>query len=188
MADVVVFHHALGLTDGIRTIADRLRAGGHRVETPDLFDGAVFDELDAGGALAESIGFAEIADQGARTVSAGTSGDVVVIGFSLGALPAQCAAQTVPCVTAAALIHAAAPLGWFGDTWPDDVALQIHLGERDPWADEDAEAARQLEAAGGALYWYDTDRHLVCEPAHPDHDPAIAARILGRIDSFVTGR
>ena len=59
MSDVVVFHHALGLTDGIRGIADRLRSGGHRVETPDLFDGAVFDDLDAGVALAESIGFAE---------------------------------------------------------------------------------------------------------------------------------
>src|SRR5439155_387965 len=40
MAEVVVFHHALGLTDPVRRFAAALRDAGHTVRTPDLYDGA----------------------------------------------------------------------------------------------------------------------------------------------------
>jgi dienelactone hydrolase len=40
VAEVVVFHHVLELTDGVRAFADALRARGHSVPTPDLFDGS----------------------------------------------------------------------------------------------------------------------------------------------------
>ena len=39
MAEVVLFHHLQGLTEGVRAFAGELRAGGHTVHTPDLFDG-----------------------------------------------------------------------------------------------------------------------------------------------------
>ena len=39
MTEVVLFHHVQGLTDGLRASADELRAGGHTVHAPDLFDG-----------------------------------------------------------------------------------------------------------------------------------------------------
>ena len=39
MAEVVLFHHVQGLTDGVLEFAAELRAGGHTVHTPDLFDG-----------------------------------------------------------------------------------------------------------------------------------------------------
>jgi hypothetical protein len=29
MAEVILFHHALGVTDGVQAFADRLRDGGH---------------------------------------------------------------------------------------------------------------------------------------------------------------
>ena len=45
---IVLFHSALGLTPGLREFADRLRAAGHTVNTPDLFDGAVFGTLEEG--------------------------------------------------------------------------------------------------------------------------------------------
>jgi hypothetical protein len=32
MAEVVLFHHVQGLTDGVRAFADELRAGGHTVQ------------------------------------------------------------------------------------------------------------------------------------------------------------
>ena len=39
MAEIVLFHHAQGLTPGVTAFADELRQAGHIVHTPDLFDG-----------------------------------------------------------------------------------------------------------------------------------------------------
>ena len=46
MATVVLFHHVQGLTDGVLAFAEQLRAGGHTVHTPDLFEGRTFDTLE----------------------------------------------------------------------------------------------------------------------------------------------
>ena len=48
MTDVVLFHHAQGRTAGVESFAGRLRAAGHRVTVPDLYDGATFATLDEG--------------------------------------------------------------------------------------------------------------------------------------------
>jgi dienelactone hydrolase len=88
MAEVVLFHHAQGLTDGVRSFADQLRAAGHVVHTPDLYDGATFADLDAGVGHAREIGFDTVLVRG---VAAGKSlpDGVVYADFSLGVLPAQ---------------------------------------------------------------------------------------------------
>ena len=39
MAEVLLFHHALGRTAGVTGFADRFREAGHVVHLPDLFDG-----------------------------------------------------------------------------------------------------------------------------------------------------
>src|SRR6185312_16310674 len=39
MAEVLLFHHALGRTPGVLAFADLLRTQGHTVHTPDLYDG-----------------------------------------------------------------------------------------------------------------------------------------------------
>ncbi|HLX78927.1 MAG TPA: dienelactone hydrolase family protein, partial [Acidimicrobiales bacterium] len=64
MADVVLFHHAQGLTPGVGRFADRLAADGHTVSTPDLYDGQTFDTLDAGIAYARQVGFDTILERG----------------------------------------------------------------------------------------------------------------------------
>ena len=48
MAEVLLFHHAQGLTPGVVAFADELRAAGHTVHTPDLFDGRTFGSIDEG--------------------------------------------------------------------------------------------------------------------------------------------
>ena len=52
MAEVVLYHHVQGLTDGMQSFADELRAAGHTVHTPDLFDGRTFDTIEEGMAFA----------------------------------------------------------------------------------------------------------------------------------------
>lgn len=68
MTDVVLFHHAQGLTTGIRAFADRLAAAGHHVTTPDLYDGATFDTRDAGVAHGEELGFRTVLERGRAAV------------------------------------------------------------------------------------------------------------------------
>lgn len=185
MAEVLLFHHALGLTPGVRSFAERLRSAGHEVATPDLFEGARFASVPEGVAHAEEIGFDAIVERGMATAR-GHSGRLVAAGFSLGALPAQALAQTNTDVVGAVLYHSAVPPTAFGDRWPAGVALQVHLTEDDPWAAEDREAAPGLVAeAGGKLYLYPGSGHLVAEPSSDDHTPDVAELILRRTLAFL---
>lgn len=188
MSDVLLFHHALGVTSGIRAIADDLRAEGHQVSVPDLFDGATFDTIEAGAAHAGEIGFDTITERGAAT-AAGLADPLVVVGFSLGVLPAQKLAQTHPAVVGAVLCHGAVPTSMFGDGWPETVPVQVHLVEDDPFAEEDLDAARGLtEAAHGELFLYPGSGHLVTDDSSADHDPVTGPQILNRLTAFVSQR
>ncbi len=61
MTTVLVFHHALGLTDGLRSFADQLQARGHTVMVLDLYAGRTFASLTEGVAYAEAMGMELIA-------------------------------------------------------------------------------------------------------------------------------
>jgi dienelactone hydrolase len=99
MAEVVLFHHAQGLTPGVAAFADELRRAGHTVHTPDLFGGRTFGSLEEGLKYAQEIGFpGEVIDRAVRAVEALPAG-LVYAGFSLGVLPAQYLAQTRPVIT-----------------------------------------------------------------------------------------
>ncbi len=187
MADVLLFHHALGRTAGIDAIAQRLGSAGHRVEAPDLFEGRTFTTIEDGVAHAEDIGFATVIDRGVAAAD-GFSRGFVTIGISLGVLPAQKLAQTSAAVTGTVLCQAAVPVDAFGQAWPDPVGLQIHLVEHDPWAAEDVDAARELVATAGAdLHLYPGTGHLVVDQSSADWDPVVAGQILDRIERFLAG-
>ena len=96
VAEVVLFHHALGLTDVVRGFADDLRESGHTVHTPDLFDGRTFETIEEGMAHSEELGGPMAVVERARHAVESLPSDVVYIGFSLGVLPAQSLAQTRP--------------------------------------------------------------------------------------------
>ena len=81
MAEVVLFHHVQGLTDGVRAFADELRAGGHTVYTPDLFDGERPATIDDGVAYVGSIGDDVLTERADRAV-ADLPGGLVYAGFS----------------------------------------------------------------------------------------------------------
>ena len=64
MAEVLLYHHIQGLTDGVRAFADELRRAGHTVHTPDLFDGRTFDSIEEGFGFARETGFDAIRERG----------------------------------------------------------------------------------------------------------------------------
>jgi dienelactone hydrolase len=182
MAEVVVFHHALGLTDWVRGFADELRDVGHTVDTPDFFDGRTFSEIDEGMAYSEEFGGPMEVVARARAAAESLPSDVVYVGFSLGVLAAQSLAQTRPGALGAVLCYAALPLGQWGDnwpeTWPDGVPLQLHILE----GDEDVEFAEGLAATvGGAeLFVYPGSEHYFAE-----HDEEADGLLRRRVLQFL---
>ncbi|MGZ4438331.1 MAG: dienelactone hydrolase family protein, partial [Nocardioidaceae bacterium] len=152
MAEVVLFHHVQGLTDGVRTFADELRAGGHTVHTPDLFDGARPGTIEEGVAHVQGLGD-EVLEQRADQALADLPGGLVYAGFSFGAGTAQRLAQTRPGARGALLYEACIPITgeWAFGPWPDGLPVQVHGMDRDPFfaLEGDLDAARELVSTVG---------------------------------------
>jgi dienelactone hydrolase len=187
MAELLLFHHAQGLTAGCLSFADELRAAGHVVHAPDLYDGNTFTELADGVGYAKQVGFDTIIERG-RLAADGLPNEIVYAGFSLGVLPAQMLAQTRAGAKGALLLYAAIPISEFGDSWPHGVRLQIHIMEADELALEgDLDVARELAATieGAELFLYPGDRHLFADSSLPDYDESAATLLTKRVLSFL---
>ncbi len=187
MAELLLFHHAHGLTSGCLSFADELRSAGHVVHTPDLYDGKTFADLDDGVGYAREVGFDTIGERG-RLAAEGRPNEIVYAGFSLGAMPAQMLAQTRPGARGALLFHGCVPPSEFGGPWPQGVPLQIHLMEADEWALEgDLDAARELDETveSAELFLYPGDRHLFADSSLPDYDERAATLLKQRVLSFL---
>ena len=187
MAEVVLFHHVQGLTDGVRAFADQLRAGGHTVHTPDLFDGELPATIDAGVAHIQSVGDQVLGERADKTVADLPEG-VVYAGFSWGGATAQRLAQTRPGARGALLYESCIPLtgDWAFGPWPDGVPVQIHGMDRDPFfaLEGDIDAARELVETVGSelaqLFVYPGDRHLFTDSSLPSYDADATALVVRR--------
>ena len=181
MAEILLFHHAQGQTEGFLAFADALRAAGHTVHAPDLYDGKTFTDLDEGVGYAKQVGFDTIAERG-RAAAEGLPNELVYAGFSLGVMPAQMLAQTRPGAKGALFFSAAFPPSEFG-AWPEGVPAQIHMMEGDEWALEDLPAARELvESVDAAeLFLYPGDKHLFADSSLADYDEGAAALVKQRV-------
>ena len=188
MTEVLLFHHAQGQTRGFLAFADELRAAGHVVHAPDLYDGNTFTDLNEGVGYAREVGFGTIQERGVHAAD-GLPDELVYAGFSLGAAPAQALAQTRPGAKGALLFHAAFPASEFGGSWPAGVPVQIHMMEDDEWAEEDLPAARELvETIDGAeLFLYPGDRHLFADNSLQDYDESAATLLKQRVLAFLKG-
>jgi dienelactone hydrolase len=186
MTEILLFHHAQGQTQGFLAFADELRAAGHVVHAPDLYDGKTFTDLNEGVRYAQEVGFGTIGERG-RLAADGLPNELVYAGFSLGAMPAQELAQTRPGAKGALLFSAAFPASEFGGSWPPGVPLQIHMMEDDEWATEDLPAARELveTAEGAELFLYPGDRHLFADNSLPDYDESAATLLTRRVLAFL---
>jgi dienelactone hydrolase len=187
MAEILLFHHAQGQTEGFLAFADELRAAGHQVHAPDLYDGKTFAKLDDGVGYAKQVGFDTIGERG-RLAAEGLPNEIVYAGFSLGAMPAQMLAQTRPGAKGALLFHGCVPASEFGGPWPQGVPLQIHLMDADEWALEgDLDAARELDETveSAELFLYPGDRHLFADNSLPDYDEGAARLLEQRVLSFL---
>lgn len=185
MAQVLLFHHAQGLTPGVVALADRWRAAGHTVHTPDLYEGRTFDDLDEGVDHARSTGFGTIVARGVAAAD-GLPGGLVLAGISLGAMPAHELAQRPG---ARGLLMLESCVAEQDGSWPEGLSAQVHGMDGDPSfaLEGDLDVARALVAAHDTveLFTYPGDRHLFLDASLPSYDPAASALVTERVLAFL---
>ena len=190
MAEVLLFHHAQGLTAGVQAFADELRAAGHTVHTPDLFDGRTFGSIEDGMAFIQGSGMEAMAERGERTADELPDG-LVYAGFSFGEMVAQKLAQTRPGARGALLFYSCIPISgeWAFGPWPDGVPVQIHGMDNDPIfvGEGDVEAAREIVAnvKDAELFLYPGDQHYFADSSLPSYDPEATALLTKRVLDFL---
>ncbi len=188
MAEVLLFHHAQGLTEGVVAFADRLRAAGHTVHTPDFYEGNVFATLDEGLGYARASGFDTVIGRGVQAAET-LPADLVYAGFSLGVMAAQQLAQNRPGARGALLFESCVPTSEFGGPWPGEVPVQVHGMDADPFfaGEGDIDAARALvgEAKDGELFTYPGDRHLFADSSLATYDAEASALLSQRVLDFL---
>jgi dienelactone hydrolase len=190
MAEVLLFHHAQGLTPGVVAFADELRAAGHTVHTPDLFDGKTFGSIDEGMAFIKSSGMDEMVERGERTAD-DLPNDLVYAGFSFGEMVAQKLAQTRPGARGALLFYSAIPISgeWAFGPWPDGVPVQIHGMDNDPIfvGEGDVDAAREIvdTVDDAELFLYPGDQHYFADSSLPSYDADATALLTRRVLEFL---
>jgi dienelactone hydrolase len=191
MAEIALFHSALGVRPGITDAAERLTADGHDVLVVDQYDGRVFDDQAEAGRFVEELGFPELMRRAVDAV-AGLADGFVVAGFSNGAGMAEHVATTRRC-GGALLMSGALPLAVLGaPAWPSGTPVQLHLAVDDPLRDQswvDAFVA-DVRRSGAALELVEhpVAGHLFTDPSRPgEHDAAATEALWAKALPFCRG-
>ena len=191
MAEILLFHHIQGLTPGVVGFADQLRAAGHTVHTPDLFEGHRFATIPEGMAYTRRDGAPDF-DALADAVVADLPPSLVYAGFSFGGGQAQRLAQLRPGSRGALLFETCYPITgeWAFGPWPAGVPVQVHGMDSDPFFAEeggDLDAARELVGTveDAELFTYPGDKHLFADPSLTSYDADAAALLTERVLAFL---
>ena len=186
MAEVLLYHHIQGLTDGVQAFAEELRGSGHVVHTPDMFGGRAFDSIEEGFGFAHEAGLDTLRERAAAEADE-LGPELVYGGFSFGVTIAQRLAQTRPGARGALLMYSCIPVTEFGVAWPEGVPVQIHGKEGDEFFDEDLPAARELASSTVAaeLFVYPGDQHLFADSSLDAYDPEASALLMERVRAFL---
>jgi dienelactone hydrolase len=184
MAEILLFHHAGGLTEGVLSFAQTLRDTGHTVHAPDLFEGRTFDDVHDGVAYAGSVGEEPFAARAADIVSS-LPNDLVYGGMSMGAARAAEQVLARPGARGAFFLYGAIAPSWWQATWPSGVPSQAHVTDGDVWREPDAETEYLAQVPGAEVFVYPATGHLFAEPGHPDYDEEIAQLATSRVLTFL---
>ena len=187
--EIVLLHSALGLRPAVLDWANYLRAAGHRVHTPDVFDGETFANVEDGIRKRDAVGIPELMRRTWAALADLPAG-LVFVGWSLGAAAAEVLAATRPGARAAILLHAVVPLAALGTPhWPAGVPIQIHYAKNDPWVPEASLQAFQSAVASAKtrvdVFSYDGVPHMFDDAGLPGHAPDATALVRERIASFL---
>ncbi|MEU9334705.1 dienelactone hydrolase family protein [Streptomyces sp. NPDC048290] len=191
--DIVLFHSTYGPRPAVRDAAERLRAAGHEVITPDLFEGRTFETDEEGRAAKDTIGKDELLRRAVLAAAPYSGRGLVYAGFSLGAALAQTLALGDEHARGLLLLHGTSDLA--PNAAVDGLPVQLHVAEPDPFETDDWLSAWYLQmgraGADVEVYRYPGAGHLYTDPDLPDYDREAAEATwrvaLGFLDSLKTG-
>jgi dienelactone hydrolase len=188
--NIMLFHSVYGLRPAVRAAADRLRAAGHQVWAPDLFDGRTFEEVEEAMAHQEETGRDELLKRAVLAAAPYSRRGLVYAGFSLGAAIAQTLALGDERARGLLLLHGTSDLA--PNASVDGLPVQLHVAEPDPFETDDWLGAWYLQmgraGADVEVYRYPGAGHLYTDPDLPDWDEEAAEATwrvaLGFLDSL----
>jgi dienelactone hydrolase len=181
MVNIVVFHSVLGLRPVELGTADRLRAAGHDVVTPDLYSGRTASSLDEGFALKDRVGWAAISRRASDAVR-DLPPTTVLMGVSMGCGVIQDVLPDRPATAGVLLLHA---LGAIPASARDGLPVQVHVADPDPIAPPADVAAWRAATPGAEVFTYPGAGHFYTDAEGPDHDEAAAALTWRRALEFL---
>lgn len=185
---IVLFHSAFGLRPAVHAAAERLRAAGHEVHVPDLYDGRTTDTVEEGMKIKDEIGQEELLRRAITAVAPLSDRGVVYAGFSLGGSIAQNLALGDEKARGLLLMHGTSDLA--EDASVDELPVQLHVADPDPFEPHDWLNAwyLRMQRAGAdvEIYRYAGAGHLFTDPELADYDKEAAeaawAVALGFLD------
>lgn len=186
MAHIVLFHHAQGLTTGLKQTIAQFISAGHTVTAPDMFDGLTFATVNEGVAHVESIGFDKVFAHARELILSQEPlpQDVphVYIGYSMGAVPAAQHALEDPEAKVLILMHAAVDPAWFEHAWNPTLRIQVHAAKEDPWMEFDAlDALRAAHGSPVEALLCPGSAHLYTDSSVTEFAPADAAAAYEKV-------
>lgn len=192
MAEIVLFHSAYGLRPAVHQAADRLRAAGHTVHTPDLYDGHTFEDIEEGMAHRDGIGNDELLRRAVTAVAPllpaapGERPGLLYAGYSLGGSIAQNLALADQQARGLLLLHGTSDLREDAAT---EIPVQLHVAEPDPFESEDWLNTWYLRmtraGADVEVHRYRGAGHLYTDPELPDYDAEAAERTWAAALAFL---
>ncbi|MFE5858565.1 dienelactone hydrolase family protein [Streptomyces sp. NPDC056500] len=174
--DIMLLHSAYGLRPAVRAAAERLEAAGHRVWTPDLYQGETFDTVEEGMACKERIGKDELLKRAVLAAAPYSERGLVYAGFSLGASIAQNLALGDTKARGLLLLHGTSDIA--PNAAVDELPVQLHIADPDAFEPHDWLTAWYLgmgrTGADVEIYRYPGAGHLYTDPDLPDYDEGAA--------------
>jgi dienelactone hydrolase len=174
--DIMLFHSAYGLRPAVRQAAERLESAGHRVWTPDLYEGRVFGAVEEGMEFKDGIGTDELLRRAVLAAAPYSERGLVYAGFSLGASIAQTLALGDVKARGLLLMHGTSDIAENASV--DELPVQLHVADPDAFEPHDWLTAWYLgmgrAGADVEVYRYPGAGHLFTDPDLPDHDPEAA--------------
>ncbi|WP_044576922.1 dienelactone hydrolase family protein [Streptomyces iranensis] len=173
---IVLFHSSYGLRPAVHEAADRLRAAGHEVVVPDLYEGETAETVEDGMVIKERIGRDELLKRAVTAAAPYSDRGLVYAGFSLGGSLAQNLALADDRARGLLLLHGTSDIA--DDAAADDLPVQLHVADPDPFEPHDWLNAWYLRmrraGADVEVFRYGGAGHIFTDPELPDYDKEAA--------------
>jgi dienelactone hydrolase len=184
---ILLLHSMYGRRPAVLDAAGRLRATGHEVVVPDLYDGRTTGDVDEGVRIKDEIGWAELRRRAAAAAAPHIGDRLVYAGFSLGAGLAQELAFEDGGAAGLLLMHGVMDIGGKAA----GLRVQLHIADPDPFdppeAVEEWHAGMRGAGAEAEVFRYPGGGYLFTDPGLPDHDATAAEAAWERATAFLRG-